>query len=235
MRIRLHPLHEADGGTSATGTGDGGQGNPSPTTAASGTDPLAAFQNLLSRSSDAAALARQLFDENYRYREQLREAQRQIPAQGTALLPPEQAQAWQQYQQLGTLADVQRALKERETAQGELTTLKRDLELRDVASAAGYSLDVLRTLAGDLAFSVKDEQKDGKPIKAVYVTVDGKDLPVDVYAAEKWAAFLPALRPTQTGAPALGATNPAVRRGDPPVARFDPKNPPRLSSIEWKK
>ncbi len=227
MRIRLHPLYEADPGAPG-----GSPQNPPAPAPPSGSDPTAAFQNLLARSSDAAALARQLFEENFRYRTELRDLQRQVPAQGAAVLTPEQAQAWAAYQQLGAPTDVQTAI-----AEGK--NLKRDLELRDVAGAAGYSIEVLRTLAADLAFEVRDEQKDGKPIKAVYVKVDGKDIALETYAAEKWAAFLPALRPAAqaqgtSGAPPIGATNPAGSHGQQPAKPFDPKNPPKLSSIPWK-
>jgi hypothetical protein len=224
MRLRLHSLFDPETGG---GTGGGGTQNPP-----AGNDPAAAFSNLLARSSDAAALARQLFEENFRYRTELRDLQRQVPAQGAVVLTAEQAQAWTAYQQLGAPGDVQTAIQ-----QGK--TLKRDLELRDVASAANYSIDVLRTLAGELAFEVRDEQKDGKSVKAVYVKADGKDIPVETYATQQWAAFLPALQPTppagQVGAPHTGATNPPGTHGQTPPAKFDPKNPPRLSSIEWKK
>ena len=225
--LRLHPLYEGDAGG---GTG----GNPqNPTAPASaGGDPAAAFNNLMARSSDAAALARQLFEENFRYRTELREAQRQIPAQGAVVLSAEQAQAWQAYQGLGAPDQVQQTIAAHRT-------LQRDLELRDVAGATGYSLDVLRTLAADLAFEVRTEQKDGKPIKAVYVKVDNKDVPLETYATEKWAAFLPALRPAQAagsqGAPNTGATNPVGLHGQQPPTRLDPKNPPRLTQIDWKR
>lgn len=225
MRLRCHPLFDADGG------GGSGASTPPPAT---GSDPLAAFQNLLSRSSDAAALARQLFEENYRYRTELRDLQGRLPAQGAAVLTPEQAQAWAAYQQLGAPADVQQTI----AAHG---TLKRDLELRDVAAAAGYAgVEVLRTIAGDLAFEVKDETKDGKAVKTVYVKEkDGQAMPLETYEAQKWAAFLPALRPAAAaaaaGAPSTGATNPQTQRGQAQQIQIDPKNPPRLTSIEWKK
>lgn len=217
----LRPLYDGDGGSS--GGGQGGQGS----------DPAAAFQNLLARSSDAAALARQLFEENFRYRTELREAQRQVPAQGAVVLDATQAQAWQAYQQLGAPDQVQQTI----AAHG---TLKRDLELRDVAAASGYTLDVLRTLAGDLVFEVRSEQQNGQAVKAVYVKQDGKDVPIEQYATAAWLAFLPALKPAQqqqaqAGAPNTGATNPAAQRGQQQQAAFDPKNPPRLGDIAWKK
>ena len=212
------------------------ENDPTPTPAtppASGNDPALAFQNLLSRSSDAAALARQLFEENYRYRTELRDAQRQLPPQGATVLTPEQAQAWTAYQGLGAPADVQTTIQQAQQ-------LRRDLELRSVADATGYKFGVLRQLASDVAFEVRDETKDNQPIKAVYVKVDGKDVPLETYAAERWADFLPALKPAAaaaaqaTGAPAIGATNPVGQRGAQ-QQQIDPKNPPRLSSIAWKK
>jgi len=219
----FRPFYEGDGG-------NGGGGTPPP--AAPPADPTAAFQNLLARSSDAAALARQLFEENFRYRTELREAQGKIPAQGAAVLTAEQATAWAAYQQLGAPDAVQTTIQ-------QAKQLQRDLQIRDVAAASGYTLDVLRTLAGELTFEVRDETKDNQPVKAVYVKVDGKDIPVEQYATEKWAAFLPALKPQaaagQAGAPNTGATNPAATRGATPGVTFDPKNPPRLSDIPWKK
>jgi len=218
----LRPFYEGDGGGGGTGGQGGGTG---------GSDPTVAFQNLLARSSDAAALARQLFEENFRYRTELREAQGKIPAQGAAVLTAEQSLAWAAYQQLGAPDAVQTTIQ-------QAAALKRDLEIRDVAAASGYTLDVLRTLAGDLQFEVRAETKDNAPVQAVYVKVDSKDVPVEQYATEKWAAFLPALKPAQAAqqqiAPNTGATNPATQRGAVPQT-FDPKNPPRLSDIPWKK
>jgi hypothetical protein len=228
MRIRLHPLFNADPGA---GGGAPPAPAPAPAPAPSGSDPLAAFQNLMARAgSDAAALARQLFDENYRYRDRIRELEKTAPAQGAVVLSADDAAKWQAYQTLGAPADVQKTIEAGKT-------LQRDLELRDVAAAAGYSTDVLRTLAGDLAFEVRDEQKDNKPVKAVYVKVDGKDIPIETHATAQWAAFLPALKPVQAGqagAPAIGASNPVGSHGQTPPTPFDPKNPPSLHAIQWK-
>lgn len=226
MRLRLHPLFDGDAGGTTGGTGN----PPPPATPPAPSDPAAAFNNLMARSSDAAALARQLFEENFRYRTELREAQRQLPAQGAAVLTPEQSLAWAAYQQLGAPDQVQTTLQQAQQ-------LRRDLELRSVSDATGYKFGVLKQLAGDVAFEVRDETKDNQPIKAVYVKVDGKDVPLETYASERWADFLPALKPAAaaaSGAPSLGASNPAAQRGAPPAAQFDPKNPPKLSSISWK-
>lgn len=222
--LRLHPLYEAEG----TGNAGGQQSAQQP--ASGGNDPLVAFQNLLSRSSSAETLAHRLFEENYGHRSRIRELEQLVPAQGATVLSAEQAALWQAYQQLGAPDAVQTTIQQAQQ-------LRRDLELRDVAAAANLQIDVLRTLAGDLAFEVKDETKDGRAIRTVYVKVDGKDIALEAYAAEKWAAFLPALRPAQmgqVGAPAIGATNPAGLHGQQPAKSFDLKNRPSLGSIEWK-
>lgn len=230
MRLfNLRPLFEADKGD---GGGNQGGGSPAPAAASAG-DPLAAFQRLLDRSgSDAASLARQLFDENYRYRDRIRELERSVPAQGAVVLSADDAKLWDAYKQLGAPGDVVKSLTEGRS-------LRRDLELRDVASAAGYNADVLRTLAGELGFEVKAETKDGKAVQTVYVKgADGQPTPLETYAAAQWAAFMPALRPAQAagqaGAPNTGATNPAGSRGQTPPPAFDPQNPPKLSQIQWK-
>jgi hypothetical protein len=222
----LRPFYEGDAG------GNGGGGTPAPAAPPAPANPSVAFANLMERSSDAASLARQLFEENFRYRTELRELQGRVPAQGAAVLTAEQAQAWAAYQQLGAPEAVATTI----AAHG---SLQRDLQIRDVAAASGYQLDVLRTLAADLAFEVKDETKDGKAVKTVYVTPKGgQATPLETYASEQWAAFLPALRPAapagQAAAPNTGATNPAASRGQTPQTAIDPKNPPRLSSISWK-
>jgi hypothetical protein len=193
MRYRffsLHPFREADAGGAGSGN-QGGQGS-----AELDARIAQAVQGLLARNSgNSEAALGLLLREAHGYRERIRELEGQVPAQGSVVLTTEQGTTWQSYQQLGAPDALTAALKERETAQSELKTIRRDLELRDVAAAAGYSLDVLRTLAGELSFVVKDEQKDGKAVKVVAVKDGDKETPIDEYAKAKWAAFLPALRP----------------------------------------
>ncbi len=196
MRYRLfltrRPLLEPDtgGGQGSGGNGGSGQGQQG------GQDDRQNLQGLLTRhNNDAMAVIATLLSENHSLRDERRQLRNQLPGEGNLVLSGEQAQQWHAYGQLGALADVQAALKERETAQSELKTLKRDLELRDVAAAAGYNLDVLRTLAGEAAFAIKDEQKDGKAVKVVTVKDGDKEIPIEEYAKTNWAAFLPALKP----------------------------------------
>jgi hypothetical protein len=209
----LRPRYEGDAG----GGGTGG-GNPSPTPAPAPAPPSADdrpnVQGLLQRhNNDAMAALLTVLTENHSLRDERRQLRGQLPAQGAVVLSPEQATTWQTYQQLGAPAEVQTALGERETVQKELATLRQDLVLRDVAGAARYDLDVLRTLGGSLTYVIKDEPVNGKPAKVAYVKEPGaagsggdKETPLDKYAEATWAKFLPSLKlaDATTQRPAIG-------------------------------
>lgn len=223
MFIRqFRPLYSPDGqGTNGEGAPDtSAQGTQQPAatqTPAVPADPAAAFTRLLERNqNDGVGLARQLYQENYQYRQQLRDLQGQLPAAGTAVLTPEQAQAWNVYQQIGAPDAVRTALTERQQLQAEIATLRQEGVLRDIASIQGYDLDVLRTVGGTLTYVIKDETKDGKAVKVVYVTSeDGTEIPITQVAQQKWGKFLPALQPQAT---TQRSGTPLPRGALPPVA-----------------
>ena len=87
----------------------------------------------------------------------------------------------------------------------ELAGLKRTAMQQSAASAAGLPLDLAPRLIGDT-----DEE----------LLADAKAM---------------AKRLAPASAPNTGATNPAGSHGQQPARPFDPKAPPRLSQIEWKK
>lgn len=175
-------------------------------------NPVAGLQALLARNNnDAMGVAGLLFSENYQYREQIRQlkeqlqaAQAKLPGEGTVVLTAEQAKAWAAYQGLGTVEVITQGLKDRDTAQGELTTLRKAATLRDVAAAHGYDADVLQTLGGGLEFELRDVTADGQTRKAAFVKEGQTQVRLDEYAAQKWAKFLPSLT-QQAGAGNQGA------------------------------
>jgi hypothetical protein len=114
-------------------------------------------------------------------------------------LTPDQAKVWTAYQGLGTVEAITQGLKERDTAQGELTTLRRAATLRDVASAHGYDVDVLQTLGGNLNFELRDVTVDGQTIRAAFVQDGQTQVRLDEYAAQKWAKFMPSLKAQGAG------------------------------------
>lgn len=166
-------------------------------------NPVAGLQALLARhNNDAMGVAGTLFAENYQYREQIRQlreqlqaAQLRVPAEGTVVLTAEQANAWAAYQGLGTVEVITQGLKDKDTAQGELTSLRRAATLRAAAETAGFDPDVLGTLAGGLEFELRDVTTDGKTVRAAFVKDGQNQLRLEEYAQQKWKKFTPALIP----------------------------------------
>lgn len=185
---------EPDRGTGESG-GTGGQGG--------GSDPAAGYQRLLERhQNNALDMARTLYDENFRYRERIRELERSAPAQGALVLSAEQAAQWQAYQQLGTAEGLTQQLTAAQTAQTELAGLKRSTLIRDVADVAGYKASVLGQLPGADKLDFIIREADGK--QSVVVKDGDTETALADYAQQQWADFLPALQAGQHAQQARG-------------------------------
>lgn len=212
--LRPFPLFQADPGAPAGGsptTPPAVPPTPAPTPAAPPAPAVAPVdppvQGLLQRhQGDPFAVIATLMGENAQLREARRQLQGQIPAQGAVVLAGEDATRWQAYAALGAPAEVQAALAERDTTKRELTQLRRDLELRDVAAIGDgttpYKLAVLQQLAGDTQFAIKEAVVGGRAVRSVVVKDGDKEVPLAEYAKARWADFLPAL--------ATAATRPAI-------------------------
>lgn len=161
-------------------------------------------------SNDATALATQLYSDNYQLREdkrklkeQLADAEKAKPAEGSVVLSKADAERWKAYQELGKPDDLKATVTERDTLKGEVAKAIRTETIRSVAEVAGYNADVLGELAKETqTFAVKEITVDGKTIKQAYIVVeaDGKQVekPLAEFAEANWKSFLPALQPTVT-------------------------------------
>src|SRR5690348_6795389 len=106
-----------------------------------GADPTQAFQNRLNKlNGDAMAFATQLFDENYRLREdkrqlneQLTTAQGKVPADGALVLTGDEAKAFEAYKALGTPKELKDRIDAYPTLEDENKGLKLRDSLREVA------------------------------------------------------------------------------------------------------
>lgn len=186
---------EPDSGVNHNG-GTGGQG---------AADDRQNLQGLLARhNNDAMAVVATLLSENHGLRDERRQLRSQLPAQGTVVLTPEQAQSWQAYQGLGALDAVQQQLQQAQTAQTELAGLRRESLLGRVQEASGYKASVLGKLPGSdkLDFEVRETTVDGKAVKSVVVKDGDKETPLADYAKTNWSDFLPALTAGQQQQPA---------------------------------
>lgn len=182
-------------------------------------DPTAAFQNRLNKmNGDAMAFATQLFDENYQHRSEIRDLKKKVPGEGSVVLSKEEAASYEAFKALNLKPEeVKTKLESVSTLEGENATLKRKDTLRDVAGAAGFKLSVLedrdRSIEG-LEYILKDEKdKQGNARKVAYVKHEGKEVPIEQFASEKWADYLPALQGGQATTPIKPGNG-----GDPPPA-----------------
>lgn len=162
------------------------------------------LQKLLDKhKGDSMSLALQLWGELIDYRRKNADLRGKVPTEGSLVLSKEEAADYEKAKgALQTLADLkvkpEELKKTIEDAASENAKLKRDGMLRSLTDA-GYSFQVLSDFdalegAGIQSYAVKDEQKDSKPVKVAYVTVDGKERPFDDYAREKRPALASILR-----------------------------------------
>lgn len=186
-------------------------GVPAPAPVPAPTDDLKTL--LAQHKNDAVALAATLYTEISGLRSR-------VPAAGSVVLDAAQATAWTAYQALGTPDLLTTQLKERETFSGELSGLKREKQISDVAGIAGYKASVLQQLPGadKLTFEVRESTVDGKPVKSVIVKDGTTETALDAYAKSHWADFLPSLVATTAPVPKPGTTFPAQNPGGTPPA-----------------
>lgn len=187
-------------------------------------DPAAGVQALIARhNNDLMRVIDHLYSDNYNLREKNRTLKEQVkdlegktPKDGGVILSKAEADLLESYKAVGDVETVKTALGERDQLKGELGVLRKDGVLRDVAEAAGFKLPVLKTLAGDLQFEIKEIDQDGKKVRTAFVKNGDGEKPVADYAKEKWADFLPALtaQPPQSG----GTPFPSQSAGGPPSA-----------------
>ncbi len=125
--------------------------------------------------------------DNARYRQQIRDLQAQVPAEGAVVLSGDDATRWQAYQELGAPDEIR---QQREQYQ----TLQRRQLLGEAAQAAGYKASVLETLAGSLSLELREEQHEGQAVRRPFVVPEeGDAVALTEYAAQHWADFMPSL------------------------------------------
>lgn len=187
-------------------------------------DPAAGVQALIARhNNDLMRVIDHLYSDNFSLREKNRTLKEQVkdlegktPKDGGVVMPKAEAETLESYKALGDVETLKTALGERDQLKGELGVLRKDGVLRDVAEAAGFKLPVLKTLAGDLQFEIKEIDQDGKKVRAAFVKADDGEKAIADYAKDKWTDFLPALtaQPPQSG----GTPFPTQSAGGPPPA-----------------
>lgn len=172
--------------------------------------------DLLDQYKDTVKMAEKLADvlnDNHALRGKKRELEQQVrdldaktPKEGAIVLQGDDAARWQAYQQYGTPDEIKAKLDGLATAESELATQRRALAIQNAADA-GYDKARFAALLPDDALPVvKDEQKDGKTIKRVYVKQGDTETPIEEH--ERFKPFLDTLGTTQqsgTRLPPMGS------------------------------
>ncbi len=165
--------------------------------------PEAGVQALIQRhNNDLTAVINHLFNDNYQLRdknrglkEQVKQLEGKVPAEGAVILGAAEAKLLAAYQALGAPDDLKRFQGELQTAQTELAALKRESLLETAATAHGYKASVLKALVKEAQVEMREVEKDGQKKPAAFVTgSDGQALNLDEYVSRNFADFLPALR-----------------------------------------
>ena len=98
-------------------------------------------------------------------------------------------------------------------ARAQLAGIKNEDVLREAAQLAGYKFSVLKDRAAGLAVEIRDVRDGGAVVKRPFVKDGERWRPIEEYAADHWADYLPALvdpeaqRPAGYQAPREGGVN----------------------------
>jgi hypothetical protein len=173
--------------------------------------------DLLDQYKDTVKMAEKLADvlnDNHTLRSKKRELESQVrdleaktPKEGAVVLSGDDASRWQAYQQYGTPDEIKARLDSLATAESELTKQHRALAIQAAVESGGYVKDRFAALLPDDALPVvKEEQKDGKPIKRVFISQGEKETPIEEH--DRFKPFLDTLTTTQqsgTRLPPMGS------------------------------
>lgn len=179
----------------AEGEGGGGGGDDRFAEVNLPDDVVKGLRSLVNKEGgDAKALAT-LYEENYELRKDKRELQDKID--NGRVLTEEEAEKWDKYQELGEDPEkLEEKIENAESAQQELSKLKREKQHSEVADVYEWNPKVLNRLSDeDAEYEIKTRKNDeGEDEQyAVIKTEDGeKDL--QEYAQENWDDMMPALK-----------------------------------------
>lgn len=158
----------------------------------------AAFKAALKRhNDDAYALARDAWERAERHRAEAEALKGRVPAEGSVVLPGDDAAAFARYREMGPIDDLAAKLAERDQFAATIAAHERRKVVETAAAGYGYDPDVLDSLPGaaSLEFEFAEAFRNGKKAKLAHVKLpDGQAKPLDQFAAETWPKFLPSLK-----------------------------------------
>lgn len=207
------PLHRillstdgAEGSGAANGQEtEGTPGGTKPPTVEERATKLAAKyeQDLTGLAKHLLGQIDELEKRNQKARERARQAEDKLAlsedrlASGSVILNPEQATLWTQYNDLGSLKELRKVIREHGEQGERLALIAREAEIDGLVEILpDLKTAGLKKLIGDRTIEVKDvkDSKTGKKSKAVYIgdgTGEAKE--IHEYVDEVWPEFKPAI------------------------------------------
>jgi hypothetical protein len=218
------------------GGGDGGDGSTD--AKVKPTDLLAQYGGQTSEA--ALRMAEKLADftndnhalrrKNADYKIEVEQLRGKVAPEGAVILSADDAKAWEAYKTIGKPEDLTKAVTERDAAQAELTTLRRQANLTAAAEAHGYkaaALGKLPSLAGK-EVELKEVEVEGVKVKRAFVKDGTTETGLAEYITAHDPELLPALAADATDTrakPAGGITYPAQQgNGGKPAATSPAKD-----------
>lgn len=170
-------------------------------------NPAEGFNALLAQhNQNGVAVASKLYDENYQYRQQIRELKDKQPKEGSIVLTADEAKEWETLKTLNMKAtDVKKAVdraSELEKQNKELASMEALRELADIGlDGSKLKLSVLKDQLGlkypdaKITFTTTKD-KDGKEVKVASIQKTDKDAVQSFaeFAKAELADYLPALK-----------------------------------------
>lgn len=169
-----------------------------PPTPESKAPDVTAAEKLIAKHDSAAAAVLALMGENYRARDDKRQAEAKVPPAGSVVLTADEAKAWDAYRTLGKPEDVRKIKAEHGEYATKLTGLERESEVRGFMEAANMDAKQapqFMRLLGDAApvRTVAKDPKTGKDVETLAAKVgDAEPVPLaDLIGAKQLAALYP--------------------------------------------
>jgi hypothetical protein len=205
--------------------GGGGGGNPAPEP-----DLAKAIKGLLDRHGDPNAALRVVLDENYRYRDQLRDLKAKVPGEADVVLTGDDAKRWASYRELGDPGDLKKTLKAAADDRADVERFRRAEVYDEAATLARFNAKAFRRLAeaDGLAVTIEADKKGERVPHVKGVDDKGQEAltPLTQYAETHWAEFLPSLQGGERQEPQRPNGTPRGRNPNgpppPPGEKGDP-------------
>lgn len=162
---------------------------------------LSSIKNLVNRAGNESEALKVVYNDNKNLRDKLRDAEGNTLGDGKVAIEEEKAQIIQKVEDLGGWDELTKKVNGYDEAVTELSQIKKQSKVRQLANGYGYNFDVLNDLISPHELEIKEEKDDkGNTVEKGYLKINGEGDQVELkkYIEEKKAPYLPALEKDST-------------------------------------